>query len=66
VIRGIDEIDPDVDGAVQDGDGLPLVAVAQLALKRRAAVADGGDFQAFLAEITVIHERAPFSDRWIN
>ena len=55
MVGGVDEIHADVDGPVQHGDRLLLVGVAELALKRRTAVADGGDFQTLLAEKTVLH-----------
>ena len=41
VIRRVDEIDSDIDGAMQHRDRLRLVSRAKLALKGRAAVADG-------------------------
>jgi hypothetical protein len=49
VIRGINEIDPDVNRAVQNGNSLCLVVIAQLALKSRTAKADGGNLEALLA-----------------
>jgi hypothetical protein len=56
VIGGVDEVHADVDGAVQNGNGLLFISVAQFALERRATIADRRNFQVCFAEKTVLHE----------
>jgi hypothetical protein len=59
MIGGIDEIHADFDGTEHHGDGLFFTGIAQLALKRRTAVADRRNFQAILAEKAILHGVSP-------
>ncbi len=61
VIGGIDEVHADVDGTVQNGNGLLFISVAQFTLEWRAAIADRRNFQVCFAEKTVLHEHAPLN-----
>ena len=56
-VRGVEEVDPEVQGAVDGGDGLGLVAPAVEVGHPHAAEALGGDGQSLGAECALFHGR---------
>jgi hypothetical protein len=61
VIRRVNEVDAEIDASMDDVNVALFVRVVELALKCRAAITDGRDFQTFLAEITILHVNEFFS-----
>src|SRR5580765_349788 len=62
MVRRIDKVDAEVDGAMNDRDIALRVGVAQLSLKRRTAKTDRRNLQARLAEKTILHGNVFLAD----
>jgi hypothetical protein len=59
MIRGVNEVDTEINRPMKDPYIATFVGVAQFALKSRAAVSDGRNFQPFFAKKAKVHDVVP-------
>jgi hypothetical protein len=61
VVCGIDEIYPEIDGPMQDVNGLLFISFAELADECRTAIANRGNLESLFAEIAIVQEKLSFA-----
>jgi hypothetical protein len=61
VVCGIDKTYPEIDGPMQDVNGMLFISFAELADECRTAIANRGNPESLFAEITIVQKKLSFT-----